>query len=54
MPSASRCPSEPRVRHERRMIDQAFDAAQTFREREQMRVLEKTPRAGEIGFQNRS
>ena len=33
------------VRHERRMIDQALHAAQAFREREQMRVLEKTSRA---------
>src|SRR2546421_914148 len=27
------------VRHERGMINQAFDAAQTFREREEIRVL---------------
>ena len=40
------------MRHERGMIDQALDAAQAFRERKEMRVLEKTPRACEIGFQD--
>src|SRR5438876_6829284 len=34
-----------RVCHERRMIDQAFDTTQTFRERKKMRVFEKTPRS---------
>src|SRR6266849_1533046 len=33
-----------RVCHERRMIDQAFDTAQTFRERKKMRIFKKTPR----------
>src|SRR5437667_9843690 len=40
------------VRHERGVIDETFDAAQTFREREQVCVLEKTARSGEIGFQH--
>src|SRR4051812_16088003 len=34
------------------MIHEAFHPTETFREREQMGVLEKTPRASEIGFQN--
>src|SRR6266852_8189504 len=41
-----------RVCHKRRMIDQAFDTAQTFRERKKMRIFKKTPRTREIGFQN--
>src|ERR1017187_6872393 len=40
------------VRHKRGMIDQAFDAAQTFRERKEMRVLKKPSRACEIGLQD--
>src|SRR5438046_2829041 len=35
-----------RMRHERGMIDQAFDAAQTLREREEVRVLEEPTRTG--------
>src|SRR5437763_6476742 len=38
--------------HDRRMIDEAFDTAQAFGERKQMRVFEKAARAGEIGFQD--
>src|SRR3954471_7466236 len=34
------------------MIHEAFYATETFREREQMGVLEEAPRAGQIGFQN--
>src|SRR4051812_37546804 len=34
------------------MIHEAFNATETFREREKVSVLEKAPRAGEIGFQN--
>src|SRR6202011_3824459 len=41
-----------RMRHEGGMINQALDAAQTFRERKKMRVLKETPCALEIGFQN--
>src|SRR6266498_1358388 len=40
------------MRHERGMIDEAFHAAQTFRQRKQARVLQKTPGAREIAFQN--
>ena len=43
-----------RMRHERRMIDQAFDAAQTFGQREQMSVFQKSFRSGEIGLSKRS
>src|ERR1700674_4940013 len=34
------------------MIDQALDAAQTLRERKQMRVLEEPPRPLEVGLQD--
>ena len=34
------------------MIDQAFHAAQAFRQSKQVRVLKKTSRSGEISFQN--
>src|SRR3954465_2294661 len=34
------------------MIHEAFHPTETFREREQMGVLEEAPRTGEIGFQN--
>ena len=40
------------MRHQRRMIDQAFHAAQAFRQSKQVRVLKKTPRSGEVSFQN--
>src|SRR6266404_1861570 len=40
------------MRHERRMVDKAFHAAKAFRQREQLRVLEKTPRSGKVRFQN--
>ena len=38
--------------HERGMIDQTFDAAQTFCEREQVRVFQESTRSLEIRFQN--
>src|SRR5207248_4468816 len=41
-----------RMRHESWMIDQAFDAAEAFGQRKEVRVFQKTPRAREIGFQN--
>src|SRR3954470_4833982 len=34
------------------MIHEALDATETFRERKEMRVLEKTPRPGEISLEN--
>src|SRR5436190_20987677 len=34
------------------MIDEAFHPAEAFGEREEMRVLEEAPCAGEIGFQH--
>src|SRR5262244_1449929 len=41
------------MRHQRRMLDQAFDAAEAFREREQTAALEETPGvvegAGQVG-----
>ena len=38
------------VGHERRMIDQAFDPAQTLCQRKQMRVLEKATCSGQDRF----
>src|SRR5439155_24450889 len=38
--------------HECRMIDKAFHAAQTFRQRKQVRVFQKTPGSREITFQD--
>src|SRR5207244_13615207 len=40
------------MRHERRMVDEAFNAAETFRQREQLGVLEKTPRSRKVRLQN--
>ena len=40
------------MRHKSGMIDQAFHAAQAFRQSKQVRVLKKTPRSGEVSFQN--
>jgi len=39
------------MRHKRRVIDKAFDTTQTFRQRKQMCVLQKTPGGREIAFQ---
>src|SRR5207244_10054078 len=33
------------IRHERRMLDEAFTAAETFRQRDQLGVLEEPPRS---------
>ena len=40
------------MRHDRGMIDQAFDAAQAFRERKQVRILQESSRPFKIRFQN--
>ena len=37
--------------HQRRVLDQALDAAQALGQREQLAVLEEALRAGEIGLQ---
>src|SRR2546422_392769 len=42
------------VRHDRRVLDQAFHSAQTFGEREKTAVLEKAARRAEISAQYRS
>ena len=50
MPSLVRCVErDRRVRHDRRMLDEAFDAAQAFGEREDLAALEEALRAGEVG-----
>ena len=40
------------MRHQRGMIDQAFHAAEAFRQGKQVCVLQKTARSGEVSFQN--